>query len=199
MAFTSAQYDVYVVGADGGTPQKIAEHSLAPHWSPDGNVLLFTSYYGYDRPAAERHQSYLQTYDLRTREMRMIPSSEGKGGGRWVGQDGLIASGDSYTKLLYFDIKSQTWSELLSGNFVNWSVSPDGNYLYFATGGAEPQAKRVRLSEGRVESIASLTSLRRVVDAVEGGTQMGVAPDGSIVFTRDIGTQEIYALNIKWP
>ena len=199
MAFTSAQYDVYVVGADGGTPQKIAEHSLAPHWSPDGNVLLFTSYYGYDRPAAERHQSYLQTYDLRAREMRMIPSSEGKGGGRWVGQDGLIASGDSYTKLLYFDIKSQTWSELLSGNFVNWSVSPDGNYLYFATGGAEPQAKRVRLSEGRVESITSLTSLRRVVDAVEGGTQMGVAPDGSIVFTRDIGTQEIYALNIKWP
>jgi len=199
IAFTSAQYDVYVVGTNGGTPQKIAEHSLAPHWSPDGNVLVFTSYYGFDRPAAERHQSYLQTFDLRTNETRVIPSSEGKGGGRWVGQDGLIASGDSYTKFLYFDFKSQKWSELLSGNFVNWSVSPDGKYLYFATGGAEPQAKRVLLSEGKVEPIASLTGLRRVVDAVEGGTQMGVAPDGTIVFTRDIGTQEIYALNVKWP
>jgi serine/threonine protein kinase/Tol biopolymer transport system component len=199
VAFTSAQYDIYMVGADGGEPQKIAEHSLAPKWSPDGNVLLFTSYYGYDRPAAERHQSYLQTFDVRTREMSAISSSEGKGGGIWVGQDGLIASGDSYTKFLYFDFKSQKWSELLSGNFVNWSISPDGKYLYFATGGAEPQAKRVRLSEGKVESITSLTGLRRVVDAVEGGTQMGVAPDGSIVFTRDIGSQEIYALNIKWP
>jgi eukaryotic-like serine/threonine-protein kinase len=199
VAFTSAQYDIYMVGADGGPPQKIAEHSLAPNWSPDGNVLLFTSYYGYDRPAAERHQSYLQTFDLRTREMRVIPSSEGKGGGIWVGQDGLIASGDSYTKFLYFDFKSQKWSELLSGNFVNWSISPDGKYLYFATGGAEPQAKRVRLSEGKVEPITSLAGLRRVVDAVEGGTQMGLAPDGSIVFTRDIGTQEIYALNVKWP
>jgi eukaryotic-like serine/threonine-protein kinase len=199
VAFTSAQYEVYVVGADGGTPQKIAEHSDAANWSPDGNLLLFTSYYGYDRPAAERHQSYLQTFDLRSKETRVVPSSEGKGGGMWVGQDGLIAEGDGFTKFLYFDFKSQKWSELLSGNFVNWAVSSDGKYLYFATGGAEPQAKRVRLSEGKVESVTSLTGLRRVVDAVEGGTQMGVAPDGSMVFTRDIGTQEIYALNIKWP
>jgi eukaryotic-like serine/threonine-protein kinase len=199
VAFTSAQYDIFVVGADGGAPQKIAEHSLGPNWSPDGNVLLFTSYYGYDRPAAERHQSYLQTFDLRTKELRVVPSSEGKGGGIWVGQDGQIAEGEASTKLLYFDFKSQKWSELLSGNFVSWCASQDGKNLYFATGGAEPQAKRVRLSEGKVETITSLTSLRRVVDAVEGGTQIGVAPDGSIVFTRDIGTQEIYALNIKWP
>jgi Tol biopolymer transport system component len=199
VAFTSPQYEIYVVGADGGTPQKVAEHSLGANWSPDGNVLVFTSYYGYDRPAAERHQSYLQTFDVHTRETKVVPSSEGKGGGIWVGQDGLIAEADEATKFLYFDFKSQKWSELLSGHFVNWSVSPDGKYLYFTTGGAEPQAKRIRLSEGKVELIASLTSLRRVVDAVEGVTQIGVAPDGSPVFTRDIGTQEIYALNIKWP
>jgi hypothetical protein len=199
VTFTSAQYDIYVVGADGGAPEKIAEHSAASSWSPDGNVLPFTSYYGYDRPAAERHQSYLQTFDLHTRELRVVPSSEGKGGGIWVGQDGLIAGGEAFTKFLYFDFKSQKWSELLSGNFVSWSVSQDGKYLYFTTGGAEPQAKRVRLSEGKVETIASLTSLRPVVDAIEGGTQIGVAPDASIVFTRDIGMQEIYALNVKWP
>ena len=199
IAFTSAQYDIYLVAADGGTPQKIAEHSAAANWSPDGNVLLFTSFYGYDRPAAERHQSYLQTFDLRTKETRVVPFSEAKGGGLWVGQDGLIAEGEENTKFLYFDAKAQKWSELLSGNFVNCSVSPDGKYLYFTTGGAEPQAKRVRLSEGKVELITGLTGLRRVVDAVKQGTSIGVAPDGSPVFTRDIGTQEIYALNVKWP
>jgi Tol biopolymer transport system component len=199
VTFTSAQYDIYLVGAEGGTPQKIVEHSAAANWSPDGNMLLFTSYYGYDRPAAERHQSYLQTFDLRNRETRAVPSSEGKGGGLWVGQDGLISGGEESTKFLYFDIKSQKWSELLSGKFVNWCVSPDGKNLYFTTGGAEPQVKRVRLSEGKVEPITGLTGLRRVVDAVEQGTNIGVAPDGSPVFTRDIGTQEIYALNIKWP
>ncbi|HEY6841629.1 MAG TPA: hypothetical protein VI114_10450, partial [Chthoniobacterales bacterium] len=199
VAFTSPQYDIYVVGADGGAPQKVVEHSLAPNWSPDGNVVLFTSYYGYDRPAAERHQSYLQTFDLRTKELRVVPFSEGKGGGIWVGQDGLIAGGEAFTKLLYFDFKSQKWSELLSGNFVTWSASLDGKYLYFTTGGAEPQAKRIRLSEGKVETIANLSGLRRVVDAIEGIPQIATAPEGSIVFTRDIGTQEIYALNIKWP
>jgi dipeptidyl aminopeptidase/acylaminoacyl peptidase len=199
VAFTSAQYDIYVVGADGGAPQKIAEHSAGVNWSPDGNALLFSSFYGYDRPAAERHQSYLQTFDLHTKETRVVPSSEGKAGGIWVGQDRLIAEGEENTKFLYFDFKSQKWSELLSGNFVNWSVSLDGKYLYFTTGGAEPQVKRVRLSEGKIEPISSLAGLRRVVDAVEGSTQVGVAPDGSPVFTRDIGTQEIYALNVKWP
>ena len=199
VAFTSAQYDIYVVGADGGAPQKIGEHSAAANWSPDGDLLLFTSYYGYDRPAAERHQSYLQTFDLRTKETRVVPTSEGKGGGMWVGQDGLIAGGEEGAKLLYFDFKSRKWSELLSGNFINWVVSPDGKHLYFTTGGGEPQTKRVLLSEGKVEPIASLTSLRRVVDPVEQSTQIGVAPDGSPVFTRDIGTQEIYALNVKWP
>jgi hypothetical protein len=27
----------------------------------------------------------------------------------------------------------------------------------------------------------------------------GVTPDGSVLVTRDVGTQEIYALNVKWP
>jgi len=31
------------------------------------------------------------------------------------------------------------------------------------------------------------------------GTQISVTADGSPVFTRDIGTQEIYALAVKWP
>jgi hypothetical protein len=38
-----------------------------------------------------------------------------------------------------------------------------------------------------------------LVDTVELGTQINVAPDGSPVFTRDIGSQEIYALTVKWP
>jgi hypothetical protein len=30
-------------------------------------------------------------------------------------------------------------------------------------------------------------------------TQVAVAPDGSPVFTRDIGTQEIYIQSVTWP
>ena len=58
---------------------------------------------------------------------------------------------------------------------------------------------RARFADHKIEEIASLKDLRRVVDSVDQGTQMSVAPDGSPIFTRDIGTQEIYALMVKWP
>ncbi len=67
-----------------------------------------------------------------------------------------------------------------------------------STGGSEPQALRVRLADHKVETITSLKDLPRAIGA-DGNTQINVAPDGSPVFTRDIGTQEIYALTVKWP
>ncbi len=30
-------------------------------------------------------------------------------------------------------------------------------------------------------------------------TQINIAPDGSPIFIRDTGYQEIYALNVRWP
>jgi Tol biopolymer transport system component len=44
----------------------------------------------------------------------------------------------------------------------------------------------------------SLKDLRRVEDSLD-DTQIDVAPDGPPVFARDIGTQEIYALTVRWP
>jgi len=43
-----------------------------------------------------------------------------------------------------------------------------------------------------------LKDLRRALGP-DGNTQISVAPDGSAIFTRDVGTQEIYALSLKWP
>jgi hypothetical protein len=41
--------------------------------------------------------------------------------------------------------------------------------------------------------------LNRITDGAERSYQIGVSSDGSLVFTRDIGAQEIYALSVKWP
>jgi len=53
-------------------------------------------------------------------------------------------------------------------------------------------------SLGKVEAITNLKGLVRATGP-GGTTAIGVAPDGSPVLTRDIGTHEIYALNVKWP
>jgi hypothetical protein len=64
--------------------------------------------------------------------------------------------------------------------------------------GAEPMAFRVRLADHSVETITSLKGLPLAIGP-GANIQFGVAPDGSPVFTRDTGTQEIYALTVKWP
>jgi hypothetical protein len=77
-------------------------------------------------------------------------------------------------------------------------LSSDCKYLYFTTAGAESELGRIRLADGQQETITSLKNLRRIVDN-RGETDLAVGPDDSLIFTRDIGTQEIYALNIRWP
>jgi len=80
-------------------------------------------------------------------------------------------------------------------------ISPDSKYLYFVRETPEdPQAMRVRIADRRIVAIASLKGLRRVADPeIKGASWIGVAPDGSLLLTRDVGTQEIYALNVRWP
>jgi hypothetical protein len=70
--------------------------------------------------------------------------------------------------------------------------------MSYATGDAEPQVMRISVANRQVETIASLKELRQAIGP-DGNTQISVAPDGSPVFTRDVGTQEIYALRIRWP
>jgi serine/threonine protein kinase len=196
VAFQTSKWETYVISMDGGLAQIVEKHSGGANWSPDGNFLAFTS--DNDEPVNEINQSHLKIFDVRTGKASAVPDSQGRVGSLWVTQDSLLAATADATKFVTFDFKTQKWTDLAAGNFVNWMISPDGKYLYFATGGAEPKAHRLRFADRRIETIASLKGLRRVVDMVEDATQMNVAPDGSPVFTRDIGTSEIYALNVRW-
>jgi hypothetical protein len=181
---------------DRGVPQKvIAEDSVAANWSLDGNLLVFTD-------IRDPAHLQLQILDLRTGERFVVPGSQGLVGGQWIARDTLVARQLDTSRPVVFDGKTQKWSELLPGTaptiFVNWVHSPDYKYLYFATGGTDPQISRMRLADRNVETITSLKDLRQTTGP-DGNTQISVAPDGSPVFTRDIGTQEIYALTLKWP
>ncbi|SPE37140.1 hypothetical protein SBA3_2590015 [Candidatus Sulfopaludibacter sp. SbA3] len=70
--------------------------------------------------------------------------------------------------------------------------------MEYTTGGGNPMVFRVRLADRKIETITSLKDLHRATGP-GGNTEISVAPDGSAVFARDIGTQEIYALTVKWP
>jgi len=77
-------------------------------------------------------------------------------------------------------------------------MSPDGVYAYCeASDGPDHKVVRVKVSDGYAETVMEIKGLRRVVDQFA-GTSLSVAPDGSILLTRDEGSQEIYALRVKW-
>jgi hypothetical protein len=189
VAFHTFDQKLFVVNLDGGQPQEIVDPGGDALWSPDGKLLLVLW------PSPD---GWLHVVDVLTRKTTTIPSSQNLIGGWWIAQDKLVATDQKTTRFVTYDFQTQKWTTLLTGTFVNWRVSGDYKYLYYVTGGTEAEAKRLRFSDHQVETITSLKDLRR---AVEGGvcTDIGVAPDGSPIFTRDTGTQEIYSLVVHWP
>ncbi|MBZ5582658.1 MAG: serine/threonine-protein kinase [Acidobacteriia bacterium] len=191
VAYVNSAGAICLIGRDGGSPPAIVEKNGAwPHWSPDGSHLVFV-----DRGA-------IHLLDIRTGGTSLVPGPAGLLNPQWVGDDRLVAGTPDFTKLMTFDVRTQQWSDLASftapGYVVNWVHTPDYKSVDYITGGADPMLFRVRLADRKIETITSLKGLHRATGP-GGNTEIGVAPDGSPVFTRDIGTQEIYALTVKWP
>jgi serine/threonine protein kinase len=196
VVYGTTEHDVYVISMEGGTPRKIASRAVAATWSPDGNQLAITAFPS--QPAADTFLLELHIMDLQSGKTTIVPNSQDRIGAFWIDQHTLVASTQDTTKFLILDLTTNKWSELDSGAFVNWMISPDSKFLYFTTGGEEPKVQRIRFSDRKIETIASLKGIRRVIDPYF-GTQLGVTPDGSILLARDLGTQEIYALDVTWP
>ena len=121
-------------------------------------------------------------------------------GGFWIAQDTLVILNREETGFLAFNLKTEKWAAIgpkTIGTITSCMISPDRKYIYFTTGGADPKAERLRFADQQIETIASLKELPR--DTGTGAPSLNVAPDGSPIFTRVTGYQEIYALNVRWP
>ena len=133
-------------------------------------------------------------------QLPVVPESQGTMGPWFANQDTLIAATEDQSKFLLFSFKTKKWTDLITvpDKLVSWVISPDQNYLVYATGGNDARIFRMKLSNHKVEEIASLKNFRAVNDPAE-GVQVSVGPDNVPLVTRDLGTEEVYALSLKWP
>ena len=199
VVFSTSDGDAYLISMNGGTPKKIAGNASGADWSPDNNLVVMGSLvpgklYG-EKGAVES-----RIVDLRSGNISVVPGSEGIWGAWFVAQDTLVAATEDSLRFMLFDFKTRKWTELATdpGTYQAWAPSLDGKYLYCTTAGADPKAQRIRIADHAVETITSIKGLRSVSDPSEGAL-INVAPDGSALFTRDVGTQEVYAISVKWP
>jgi Tol biopolymer transport system component len=187
---------IYVVAADGGRPAQLTarnHYETDPNWSPDQNSLMIGG-----EPWVEG-SVVIQLFDLKTRQVSTLPGSEDLFSPHWS-PDGryVVAMSRDSRKLMLFDFSTHKWTELVSSPaaYPNWSH--DGSYIYFSNPYiAEPAVYRVRISDRKLELVASLS--RQRLGWSIAGKWMGLAGDDSPLVLRDTGSEEIYALDWEAP
>ena len=180
---------IYTIARDGGTPEALLPNDPAnqwdPNWSPDGTKIVFGG-------RVTEPDSPIRILDLNSHQVSAIPGSKGLFSPRWS-PDGryLVAlPGDSHT-LMLFDFTTQKWQDLGTGiaAYPNWSH--DGDYVYFNGGSS---IKRLRLLDRRVEQVGDRKDIRQFGSL---GLWLGLAPDDCPLLLRDVGAEDVYALDWK--
>jgi eukaryotic-like serine/threonine-protein kinase len=184
----------YLVPADGGSPQEPLpgdpEPQRDPNWSPEGDKIIFSG-----QPSDKN--SAMRVLDLKTRQVSTLPGSRSLCSPRWS-PDGryIVAMPADQLSLVLFDFQTQTWSQLAKERaaFPNWSR--DGQYVYFLRFLDHPAVLRVRIADGKVEQVLDLTNLPTTGNI---GPWLGLDSNDDPLVLKDMGTQDIYALDWETP
>jgi serine/threonine protein kinase/Tol biopolymer transport system component len=184
----------FLISAQGGAPVPMYPENNSQSdtsWSPDGKQI---AYGRFDIGIASDLD--IRILDLPSKQVSVLPGSQGLYSPRWSpdGQRIVALSADNQ-KLLLYDFKTQKWSDWITGlGHIACPVwSRDGKYLYFDNSNGEHTGyRRVKLGESRSELLVDLKDLHR-------SWWSSITPDNSPIFSRDISTDEIYALDLELP
>jgi serine/threonine protein kinase/Tol biopolymer transport system component len=193
-------WQVCIVGAEGGTVQRpIPEQrdQADPSWSPDGRSLAFGGQAVVDKDAARVNA--IRVLDLQTRQVSVLPGSQGLWSPRWSPTGGRIAAmSNDGDKLLLFDFRTRVWTELvqMSLGYPQWSHSGESIFFLAHLPGAD-EVFRVRIATHKAEEVVDLKNFHQAPFRV--GYWIGLAPDDSPLLVRDAGTRDFHALTLQLP
>ena len=184
---------VYIVPANGGAPQPAsggAGGEMQPNWSPDGASLMYSDFPFFSSLSGK---VAIHLLNLATQKAEVLPGSLGFFAPSWSPNGRYVAAlTSSGQRIMLFDFKTGTWSELVKGSgLLRWSR--DSQYLYYLRYGPDSAVMRFRMSDSHVEEVASLKGIRQAGRLA--GLDFSVTPDGAPLILRDTGTQEIYSLD----
>ena len=184
-------YTVKPSGGDAPEPLLTENQSqLGPTWSPDGKSIIF------GRILSREAKISLHQLDLMTHKVTDLPGSDNLWIPLWS-RDGkyllAITSGEARGLKIY-EFATQKWSDLVKGDIADPGFYSDSKGVFYFDQEKEFMY-RTRLSDHKVEQIADLRRINQPT-LPYWSAWTGTAPDGSPLVMRDLGTQEIYALEL---
>jgi eukaryotic-like serine/threonine-protein kinase len=189
-------WKTFIISADGGSPvEMLRERNYQgdAHWSPDGKRIIFGRV---PFLPGTSDTTDIRMLDVNSKQVSVVPGSENLFAPR-VSPDGkhMAALSADETKLMLYDFKSGKWSEWIheSGLIFAPTWSRDGKYVYFDNASGEHRVyRRAKVGDTHSDALMDLTALRR-------SWWSGITPDNIPIFSRDISSDEIYALDVELP
>jgi Tol biopolymer transport system component len=218
IAFTAhnpgSYWQVEVIPVDGGDPQPVTQGNMdseEPAWSPSGDAIA----YGPSAVDAGGSNTALHIANLRSHRVTEVPGSKGLYSVRWS-PDGhwLLALTPKGAELMLYDFSRQSWQTLVKASdprvtgsdavathgLESPEWSGDGRCVFFTVpAGPKVLVERVCLADRKLTIVADMASGANLVWSMISGNGIGVGPDGSFYASRDVSTEEIYALDVKFP
>jgi Tol biopolymer transport system component/DNA-binding winged helix-turn-helix (wHTH) protein len=192
---------LYLISVNGDSLRSLAVGTsgelFMAGWSSDGQSLIFSDSDG----AASKWQLY--SLNVNTGKVSGLPGTLGISAGR-LSPDGkyFVGSTASTKSLILYDMHTAAARQVAElGEYVSWSS--DGKYVYYSTlsfGAAVERENigvyRIRIADGSIERAAPAPDF-----ALTGnwGYWTGLAPDGSVLVLRELGTRDVYALDADLP
>ena len=186
---------LYVISADGGTPQRLPSGDapvLSHSWSPHGDSMVIGEWIKTTAPV-------LRMLDVKTNQLSVVPGSEGmlfpawSPDGRYISAS--IVEGPKRGGWLY-ELGTHRWKSLPIFGPCSWSHGSQSIYCERRSDG-EAVVVRVRVANVTIEKVVSLKGIRRADGAF--GAWFGLDTNDAPLVLRDIGSQQIYALDWEAP
>jgi Tol biopolymer transport system component/DNA-binding winged helix-turn-helix (wHTH) protein len=191
---------LYVVSAQGGTPQSVLPSnnkwaSVSGDWRTDGRQIVLDV-----QEVESGREPDIRILDLETGKLTKLLGSEGMIEPRWSADGRYIAALNPKKKQVFvYDCRLEKWSVLSEANFpatLRWS--PSGDALYYQdVDEVEESIFRVPMATRETERVV------RLGDLLSSGAARcmftGLSPDGSVYVTVDHGDVDVYSVDVKIP
>ncbi len=160
-------------------------------WSPDGASLVF----GPNAPQATG-DTPLHNLRLKTGEVSIVPGTEGMYLPRWSPDGRFIAGLGPRSNVQLYEVATQKQTAIATSQIMsNLAWSRDGKSLFFLNAlDPDPALWRLRISDRKLDRVVSLKAI-----PIAGDGWFEPGPKNSLMISRTIGIDEIYALDWESP